>query len=181
MATVTHDELFKEWFDESTQAEIEVEEALVDVAIQTKKMVQDSGVPQREIAKRMGHESPSTVTRIINPTRGSNPTVETLIRLARVCGYSFQAEFAKVTNVVAAEPAAVMYLACSSVSPSPFRLASAERLPIEPAATAALKEPVQITALRAAVAQLPTRATRDPPPRQRADWIRHADELSVLP
>lgn len=92
MAEKTFVEFFSGLVPRSTWDEVELELQLSRVAADAVAAATRSGLSRRELAKRMGVASPSTVQRIVS-AEAYNVTVETLFRFARASGHRLRISF----------------------------------------------------------------------------------------
>ena len=80
---------------------IRIEMMLAEICEDVSDMVEASGLTRREIAARMGSQSPATVQRIAGPGGAYNARLETLVRLASACGYRMAVGFVERDAVAA--------------------------------------------------------------------------------
>ena len=73
---------------------VDFEGLLVRTAIEARDAAEESALTYREIATRMGCESPSTVARICSGV--DNITVDTLGRFALACGFKLEISIVKL-------------------------------------------------------------------------------------
>lgn len=68
------------------EALVAVEELLLDLSVRAEKIANSCGHSRREIAERMGHESPSTVQRLLKGA-AYRASMETFARFAWACDH----------------------------------------------------------------------------------------------
>lgn len=80
----------------SLRQEAKILEQAVQISARALEIAEASGLSRREIAKRMGMTSPSTVQRLIHDAESGNPRIQTLIRFATACGVDMSVQFTSV-------------------------------------------------------------------------------------
>lgn len=82
---------FREYLEEIYSEDmidcVSVESAMMDMAHQLRGVLEESGLSIRGAAAKMGQRSTSQVQRLVDVEEGANPTLRTLVRFARACGY----------------------------------------------------------------------------------------------
>jgi transcriptional regulator with XRE-family HTH domain len=97
-------DFLRETFDSDLAADVEVELELARVAGRSWEVAEACGLSRRELARRMGHRSPSAVQRLLDGGASHNATLETLVRFARACGKRLDVQFVEPAWFEAALP-----------------------------------------------------------------------------
>jgi transcriptional regulator with XRE-family HTH domain len=106
MATKTLAEILHSQLAPEALEAIDIERKLAALSVKARQIADTSGYTRRDIARRMGLESPSQVQRIISNGAAYNASVETLARFASACGYDLAVDFERKAS--AGEFTAVM-------------------------------------------------------------------------
>ena len=104
MSTMTLTDFFNDTFEPEFIDDAQVDYRLAQLAGRLIALVEDSGLSRREIARRMGHKSPSAVQRLVTQGRAHNATAETLIRLAAACEHRLVITFEPSTTATTDTP-----------------------------------------------------------------------------
>jgi len=89
----------KKEFSEEARNGIAVRTGLLELSRSFRRLLEKEGLSLREVARRLGHKSPSLVQRLVHDEEENNPTVETIIRFAGACGYALRLELAKADEL----------------------------------------------------------------------------------
>lgn len=83
------DELFSEEFLQDADREYE----LARIAGMAYELAEKTKIPRRELARRMGNVSPSTLQRLLDGAEAHNVTLDTLVRFAWACNHRVELSF----------------------------------------------------------------------------------------
>jgi len=89
----------KEEFSQEARKGVAVRTGLLELSRSFRRLLESEGLSLREVARRLGHKSPSLVQRLVHDEEENNPTVETIIRFAGACGYALRLELARADEL----------------------------------------------------------------------------------